>query len=64
MSVTKGLDLRLDLYGNFGQVNTSNAGSGSDRFVGGNRFGLFPAVSAGWNISEEEFFRAVSESPA
>ena len=31
--------------------------NGSDRFVGANRFGLFPAVSAGWNISEENFFK-------
>ncbi|WP_315821217.1 SusC/RagA family TonB-linked outer membrane protein [Paraflavitalea speifideaquila] len=35
-----------------------NAGyNGSERFIGSKRFGLFPAVSAGWNISEEGFFR-------
>ncbi|SDM34655.1 TonB-linked outer membrane protein, SusC/RagA family [Pedobacter steynii] len=35
-----------------------NAGyNGSDRFKAKNRFGLFPAVSAGWNISEEPFFK-------
>lgn len=31
--------------------------NGSDRFSATNRFGFFPAVSAGWNLSEEEFFK-------
>ncbi|MEZ0487308.1 SusC/RagA family TonB-linked outer membrane protein [Fibrella aquatica] len=31
--------------------------NGSDRFVSDKRFGFFPAVSAGWNISEEPFFK-------
>ncbi|MGI6572103.1 MAG: SusC/RagA family TonB-linked outer membrane protein [Fermentimonas sp.] len=30
---------------------------GSSRFAKGNRFGLFPSFSAGWRISEEEFFQ-------
>ncbi|WP_188814488.1 SusC/RagA family TonB-linked outer membrane protein [Hymenobacter cavernae] len=35
-----------------------NAGyNGSDRFSAANRYGLFPAVSAGWNIAEESFFK-------
>jgi TonB-linked SusC/RagA family outer membrane protein len=35
-----------------------NAGyNGSDRFNENNRYGLFPAVSAGWNIAEENFFK-------
>lgn len=35
-----------------------NAGyNGSDRFSENNRYGLFPAVSLGWNIAEETFFR-------
>lgn len=35
-----------------------NAGyNGSDRFKAKNRFGLFPAISGGWNISEESFFK-------
>ncbi|MEI6276828.1 MAG: TonB-dependent receptor [Prolixibacteraceae bacterium] len=29
---------------------------GSSRFPAGNRFGLFPSVSAGWRISKENFF--------
>lgn len=34
-----------------------NAGyNGSDRFKAKKRYGFFPAVSAGWNISEEKFF--------
>lgn len=35
-----------------------NAGyNGSDRFKSKNRYGFFPAVSGGWNISEEPFFK-------
>lgn len=29
---------------------------GSSRFAKGNRYGLFPSLSAGWRISEEDFF--------
>lgn len=39
------------------QVNM--AYNGSDRFSKENRFGLFPAVSVGWNIAEEGFFKNV-----
>jgi TonB-linked SusC/RagA family outer membrane protein len=35
----------------------NGAYNGSDRFAKENRFGFFPAVSAGWNISQEEFFK-------
>lgn len=31
--------------------------SGSENFASGNRFGVFPAVSAGWVISEESFLK-------
>ncbi|MCK7555680.1 TonB-dependent receptor [Chitinophaga sedimenti] len=31
--------------------------NGSDRFISSKKYGLFPAVSAGWNISEEKFFK-------
>ena len=35
-----------------------NAGyNGSNRFPKGRRYGLFPAVSGGWNVSEEKFFK-------
>lgn len=30
---------------------------GSSRFAEGNRWGLFPSVSAGWRISEEKFWK-------
>lgn len=29
---------------------------GSSRFIGDQRWGFFPSVSAGWNIAREEFF--------
>lgn len=35
----------------------NGAYNGSDRFAKEHRFGFFPAVSAGWNIAEEEFFK-------
>ena len=35
----------------------NSAYNGSDRFAAGHRFGFFPAASAGWNISEEPFFK-------
>ncbi|WP_233876425.1 TonB-dependent receptor [Dyadobacter sp. CY323] len=38
-------------------VQFSGAYNGSDRFAEGRRFGFFPAVSAGWVISEEGFFK-------
>ena len=31
--------------------------NGTDRFEGDKRFGFFPAVSAGWNVAEENFFK-------
>ena len=31
--------------------------NGTDRFKASKRYGFFPAVSAGWNISEEPFFK-------
>jgi TonB-linked SusC/RagA family outer membrane protein len=34
----------------------NSAYNGSDLFAEENRYGFFPAVSAGWNISEEKFF--------
>lgn len=35
-----------------------NAGyNGSDRFASGKKYGLFPAIGLGWNISEEKFFK-------
>jgi TonB-linked SusC/RagA family outer membrane protein len=36
--------------------------NGSDRFAGNKRYGLFPAVSAGWNIAAEPFFERIFPS--
>lgn len=33
---------------------------GSSRFAPGNRFGFFPSVSAGWNVSEEAFMKPLA----
>ena len=35
---------------------------GSSRFTKGQRWGLFPSFSAGWNISKEPFFGSLSEA--
>lgn len=50
----------------FGRVNYAFQGKyllegnvrydGSSRFAKGNRYGMFPSFSAGWRISEEQFF--------
>ncbi|MDR6562462.1 MULTISPECIES: TonB-dependent receptor [unclassified Arcicella] len=44
-------------YKNRYLLQLNAAYNGSDRFVSDKRFGLFPAASAGWNISEEPFFQ-------
>ncbi len=33
---------------------------GSSRFAAGNKWGYFPSVAAGWNITSEEFMKSVS----
>lgn len=39
-----------------------NAGyNGSENFAKGNRFGFFPSISAGWNISEENFWTPIKD---
>ena len=38
-------------------IEFDGARNGSDRFSALHRYGFFPAASAGWNISEESFFR-------
>ncbi|MDR1937437.1 MAG: TonB-dependent receptor [Tannerellaceae bacterium] len=53
----------------FGRLNYAYAGKylfeanfrydGSSKFARGNRWGLFPSVSAGWRISEESFFNGL-----
>ncbi|RYG18414.1 MAG: TonB-dependent receptor, partial [Chitinophagaceae bacterium] len=38
-------------------VEFSGAYNGTDRFAEGRRFGFFPAVSLGWNLTEENFIK-------
>ncbi|MCW3089918.1 MAG: hypothetical protein JWP81_987 [Ferruginibacter sp.] len=37
----------------------NSAYNGTDAFASGKAYGFFPAVSAGWNIAEESFFKSV-----
>ena len=39
-------------------INVTVRGDGSSKFARGHRFGTFPSVSAGWNLSSEEFMEA------
>ncbi|MEP6646229.1 MAG: TonB-dependent receptor [Saprospiraceae bacterium] len=47
-------------YKNKYVFNASARRDGSSRFGKGNKYGIFPAVSAAWNFSEEPFFKNVS----
>ena len=38
-------------------LEVSCRADGSSRFASGDRWGVFPSVSAGWRISEEKFFK-------
>lgn len=61
-----GYTRELSMLSWFGRVNYDYKGrylfeanvryDGSSRFAAGNRWGVFPSVSAGWRISEEPFF--------
>lgn len=52
--------LRYD-YDNRYMVEFSGRYDGSDCFPKDNRFGFFPSVSAGWALSEENFFTPIKE---
>ncbi len=39
-------------------INVTVRRDGSSRFAEGHRFGTFPSVSAGWNLSSEEFMES------
>lgn len=41
------------------EINTRR--DGTSKFAEGKRWGVFPSISAGWNISHEEFWNPVSE---
>jgi len=65
---TQGFDSEFRLASYFGKIDYnyqekyllsfSARGDGSSRFGEENRWGIFPAVSAAWRISEEGFFNA------
>lgn len=54
----------VSYFGRFGwnwketyMLNATLRADGSSRFARGNRYGVFPSVSAGWTISNEEFMQ-------
>lgn len=42
-------------------IEFSGRYDGSDDFPSKNRFGIFPSVSLGWAISEEDFFKKMKQ---
>lgn len=46
-------------YDNRYMVTANIRWDGSSMFTGGNKWGCFPSVSAGWNFSEESFLKEV-----
>lgn len=64
--LTDGDSYQYSLFGAFFRLNYDYQGKylfemngrydGTSRFGAGRRYGFFPSVSAGWRISEEEFF--------
>ena len=54
----QGMTLKLSYkYDSRYLLDINAAYNGSDRFAAGHRYGFFPAVGAGWLISEEEWFK-------
>lgn len=51
--LTYDYDAKYLLEANFGY-------NGSERFAKNNRYGFFPSIGAGWNISSEDFFRPLT----
>ncbi|MFI3322407.1 MAG: TonB-dependent receptor [Rikenellaceae bacterium] len=43
-------------------VEASLRYDGTSRFIGDNRWGLFPSGSVGWNVANEDFFEPIKES--
>ncbi|WP_447642140.1 MULTISPECIES: SusC/RagA family TonB-linked outer membrane protein [Chitinophagaceae] len=46
-------------YNNRYLVEFNGRYDGTSRFQSGRRFGFFPSISAGWRVSEENFFRSL-----
>ena len=67
-----GVDLKTTLRSYFGRLNYSFKNrylfegniryDGSSRFARGNEYGTFPSFSAGWRISEEDFWAGLEET--
>ncbi len=67
-----GQDRTSTLFGMLGRIqysydsrymlSASVRRDGSSRFTAANRWGYFPSVSAGWNVSEEEFWKPLSSA--
>ncbi len=51
--------LQYDYKGRY-LISSSIRRDGSSKFAPQNRWGLFPSVSAAWNVSEEDFFKPLS----
>ncbi|MET3879267.1 TonB-linked SusC/RagA family outer membrane protein [Chitinophaga sp. OAE865] len=49
-------------YKNKYMLEVNGRFDGSSRFAPGQRFGFFPSVSAGWNVSEESFMKSLSNT--
>ncbi|MDT7828442.1 TonB-dependent receptor [Pricia sp. S334] len=64
---TNGISTQYSLQSQFGKLNYSYADKylasftvrrdGSSRFGANNRYGIFPAATLGWRVSQEEFLR-------
>lgn len=54
----RGVSLKLgyDYEGKY-LVDFNSAYNGTDRFAAGHRYGYFPAVSVGYNLSKEDYFK-------
>ncbi|MCW2119020.1 SusC/RagA family TonB-linked outer membrane protein [Flavobacterium sp. 7A] len=69
-NITSGPDYVTRLAGYIGRmqydykgkylISSSIRRDGSSRFAAQNRWGLFPSVSAAWNVSDEPFFKPLS----
>jgi TonB-dependent starch-binding outer membrane protein SusC len=51
--------LNYDFAGKY-LVNASIRRDGSSKFAPGNKWGVFPAASVGWRVSEEDFLKSIS----
>ncbi len=57
-----GMTLKLSYkYKNRYLLDLNTAYNGSDRFAADHRYGLFPALGLGWNISEEPWFKKLTD---